>query len=68
MATSQRRTTLDTRHGSVFRAVEERMRRELRGRPVVAGADPKGGKGRSVVRTCNYEAREYGLRSGIPHH
>src|SRR5437899_2587777 len=32
-----------------FAAVEERRDPELRGRPVVIGADPKAGKGRGVV-------------------
>jgi len=49
-----------------FAAVEERERPEIRGKPVVVGADPKGGKGRGVVSTCNYEARKYGVRSGMP--
>jgi len=49
-----------------FAAVEERERPEIRGKPVVVGADPKEGKGRGVVSTCNYEARTYGVKSGIP--
>jgi nucleotidyltransferase/DNA polymerase involved in DNA repair len=38
----------------------------LRGKPVVVGADPEAGKGRGVVVTCSYEARKFGLRSGMP--
>jgi DNA polymerase IV (DinB-like DNA polymerase) len=49
-----------------FAAIEERKRPEIRGKPVVVGADPKEGKGRGVVSTCNYEARKYGVKSGIP--
>jgi DNA polymerase IV (DinB-like DNA polymerase) len=49
-----------------FAAVEEREHPELSGKPVVVGADPKEGKGRGVVSTCNYEARKYGIRSGMP--
>ena len=49
-----------------YAAVEEREHPELKGKPVVVGADPKEGKGRGVVSTCNYEARKYGLRSGMP--
>lgn len=49
-----------------FAAVEERERPEYKDKPVVVGADPKEGKGRGVVSTCNYEAREYGIRSGMP--
>lgn len=49
-----------------FAAVEERKDPELEGRPVVVGADPRGGEGRGVVSTCNYEAREYGISSGMP--
>jgi DNA polymerase IV (DinB-like DNA polymerase) len=48
-----------------FTAVEEREHPELRGKPVIVGADPKGGKGRGVVSTCNYEARKFKVRSGM---
>ncbi|RLI79890.1 DNA polymerase IV [Archaeoglobales archaeon] len=47
-----------------FTAIEERENPELRGKPVVVGADPK--KGRGVVSTCNYEARKFGIKSGMP--
>jgi len=49
-----------------FAAVEERERPEIRGKLVVVGADPKEGKGRGVVSTCNYDARKYGVKSGMP--
>jgi DNA polymerase IV (DinB-like DNA polymerase) len=49
-----------------YASVEMRDRPEIRGRPVVIGADPKGGKGRGVVSTCSYEARVYGIRSAMP--
>jgi DNA polymerase IV (DinB-like DNA polymerase) len=49
-----------------FTAVEERERPEFKGKPVVVGADPKEGKGRGVVSTCNYEARKFGVKSGMP--
>jgi DNA polymerase-4 len=49
-----------------FAAVEQRSRPELKGKPVIVGADPQGGKGRGVVSTCSYEARKYGVRSAMP--
>jgi DNA polymerase IV (archaeal DinB-like DNA polymerase) len=49
-----------------YTAVEERERPEIKGTPVIVGADPKEGKGRGVVSTSNYEARKYGVRSGMP--
>lgn len=49
-----------------FAAVEQRDDPSLRGRPVIVGADPKGGRGRGVVSTCSYEARKFGVRSAMP--
>jgi DNA polymerase IV (DinB-like DNA polymerase) len=49
-----------------YTAVEERENPALKGKPVVVGADPKQGKGRGVVSTSNYKAREAGIRSGMP--
>ena len=49
-----------------FASVEERERPYLKGQPIAVGADPQGGKGRGVVSTANYPAREYGIRSATP--
>jgi len=49
-----------------FAAIEQRDNPQLRGRPVVVGADPKGGCGRGVVSTCSYEARAFGVHSAMP--
>jgi nucleotidyltransferase/DNA polymerase involved in DNA repair len=49
-----------------FAAVEQRDRPELVGRPVIVGADPKGGRGRGVVSTASYEARRFGVASAMP--
>ncbi|QEE16112.1 DNA polymerase IV [Promethearchaeum syntrophicum] len=49
-----------------FAAVEILDHPEYKGFPVITGADPKKGKGRGVVTTCSYEAREFGLHSGMP--
>jgi DNA polymerase-4 len=46
-----------------FAAIEQRDRPELRGRPVVIGAQP--GR-RGVVATCSYEARKFGVHSAMP--
>jgi len=51
---------------SFYASVEMQDRPELRGKPVVIGADPKQGKGRGVVATCSYEARAFGIRSAMP--
>lgn len=49
-----------------FAAIEERDQPSLRGLPIVVGADPRGGRGRGVVSTANYKAREYGIQSALP--
>lgn len=49
-----------------FAACEERENPAIRGKSVVIGADPKQGRGRGVVSTANYAAREYGIHSGMP--
>ncbi|HNR67592.1 MAG TPA: DNA polymerase IV [bacterium] len=49
-----------------FAAVEQLDHPEMRGKPVVVGADPKGGQGRGVVSTCSYEARRFGIHSAMP--
>ena len=49
-----------------FAAIEQRDEPSLKGKPVIIGADPKGGRGRGVVSTCSYEARRFGLRSAMP--
>ncbi|HVR70273.1 MAG TPA: DNA polymerase IV [Vicinamibacteria bacterium] len=49
-----------------YAAVEQRDRPPLRGRPVIVGADPRGGRGRGVVATASYEARLFGVHSAMP--
>jgi len=36
-----------------FAQIEERENPQFKGKPVVVGADPKGGQGRGVVSTAN---------------
>ncbi|RLG72270.1 MAG: DNA polymerase IV [Methanobacteriota archaeon] len=66
MVHEKRRIILHVDMDHFFTAVEEREHPEYAGKPVVVGADPKAGRGRGVVSTCNYKARAYGLRSGMP--
>ena len=47
-------------------AVEVGRRPELRGRPVVVGGSGDPTEPRKVVATASYEARRFGVRSGMP--
>ncbi len=49
-----------------YSSVEQRENPSLMGKPVIVGADPKGGKGRGVVAGCSYEARKFGVHSAQP--
>lgn len=49
-----------------YAAVEQQDHPEFRGRPVVVGANPRHGRGRGVVSTASYEAREFGIHSAQP--
>ncbi len=60
------RTILHMDMDCFFAQIEERESPHFKGKPIVVGADPREGRGRGVVSTCNYEARKYGVRSGMP--
>ena len=51
---------------SFYASCELSANPELKEVPFIVGADPKQGKGRGVVVSCNYAARKFGVRSGIP--
>jgi nucleotidyltransferase/DNA polymerase involved in DNA repair len=49
-----------------FASVEQLDDPRLRGKPVIVGADPRGGRGRGVVSAASYEARRFGIGSAMP--
>ena len=60
------RSILHVDMDAFYASVEQLDHPEYKGRPVIVGADPKGGKGRGVVAACSYEARKFGVRSALP--
>ncbi len=51
---------------SFYASAEVRRDPNLAEKAVIVGADPREGKGRGVVVACNYVARSFGVRSGMP--
>jgi DNA polymerase IV (DinB-like DNA polymerase) len=51
---------------SFYASVHTKYHPFMKGKPVIIGSDPRKGKGRGVVSTCSYEARAFGLHSGMP--
>ena len=49
-----------------YSSAEQRENPSLIGKPVIVGADPRGGKARGVVMGCSYEARQFGVHSAMP--
>ena len=63
---SANRFVLHVDMDSFYASAEVRRNPDLIGKPVIVGADPREGKGRGVVVACNYVARSFGVRSGMP--
>ncbi|MDE1871443.1 MAG: DNA polymerase IV [Candidatus Micrarchaeota archaeon] len=49
-----------------FAACEESRHPDLKSKPLVVGTATIARKEKGVVQTCNYEARKFGIRSGMP--
>src|SRR6185369_15652469 len=60
------RSILHVDMDAFYASIEQLDHPEYRGKPVIVGADPKGGQGRGVVAASSYEARKFGVRSALP--
>jgi DNA polymerase IV len=60
------RSILHVDMDAFYASIEQLDHPEYKGKPVIVGADPKGGKGRGVVAACSYEARKFGVHSALP--
>ncbi len=60
------RSILHVDMDAFYASVEQLDHPEYKNKPVIVGADPKGGNGRGVVAACSYEARRFGVRSALP--
>ena len=63
---TSRRIILHCDLDAFYPSCEIKRNPSLAGKPLIVGADPKGGHGRGVVMSCSYEARKLGVRSGMP--
>lgn len=66
MAFRGQRTIVHVDMDAFFAAVEQHDNPDVRGKPVVVGADPKAGRGRGVVCAASYEARKFDIHSALP--
>src|SRR5262245_43550337 len=60
------RSILHVDMDAFYASIEQLDNPDYKNRPVIVGADPKGGQGRGVVAACSYEARKFGVRSALP--
>jgi DNA polymerase IV len=60
------RSILHVDMDAFYASIEQIDNPDYKGRPVIVGADPKGGQGRGVVAACSYEARKFGVHSALP--
>jgi DNA polymerase-4 len=60
------RSILHVDMDAFYASIEQLDHPEYKGKPVIVGADPKGGSGRGVVAACSYEARKFGVHSALP--